>query len=476
MKKIERISISRILFDFIKADRIIDAGEMTQYAKLKERYDIVKEDEIAATRMTFADAVNTLSKSDKGLKLDFLGDCSDMTLSDGLCDRSEALLLLALRCKLTSEFDEVEILSIPKSLFNITASSILYVESRTEPEINEVIINNYRTLFKECQLAGFNFIYIPKVIEHYKNSDRTLTNQIISFLAPSFSEEGVNRVIDGLFSMTTTSFCKDILCNKLGITSLRSTSPSFLIKIGESYVGDNIYSNYFKIEIDLNVVSSLQQLLDDFLSMISADIITISKAEEKKNQFLYHGFYKQLLDIFMMRKNVRSRVIINPYNEEITFPDIDSKLEKVHRREKALYVLLLITTYEGGVNFNPPISAKHLERYYAKMSAVQERYQKIYELFGGEKDKAPDLIQPEIRRPIISCLKRSLSQLKDTLYNSDDYMITKDEFGNLRIELEQDLQYIHSGINGVIKLTDSEIFNKISKISSPLSLNKQNKQ
>ena len=37
MKKIERISISRILFDFIKADRIIDAGEMTQYAKLRER-------------------------------------------------------------------------------------------------------------------------------------------------------------------------------------------------------------------------------------------------------------------------------------------------------------------------------------------------------------------------------------------------------------------------------------------------------
>ena len=70
--------------------------------------------------------------------------------------------------------------------------------------------------------------------------------------------------------------------------------------------------------------------------MISTDIITISKAEEKKNQFLYHGFYKQLLDIFMMRKNVRSRVFINPYNEEITFPDIDSKLEKVHRREKAL--------------------------------------------------------------------------------------------------------------------------------------------
>jgi hypothetical protein len=70
-------------------------------------------------------------------------------------------------------------------------------------------------------------------------------------------------------------------------------------------------------------------------------------------------------------------------------------------------------------------------------------------------------------------LKKSLNLLKDTLYNSEDYMITKDEFGNLRVGLEQDLQYIHSGINGIIRLADSDIFKKITKVSSPLSLNKQ---
>ena len=461
MKQIERISISRILFDLIKADRIIDSGEMSQYAVLKERYSIHKEDEIAATRMTFSEAVNNIAKSDRGLKIDFLGDCSDMTLSDGHCDRSEALLLLALKCKLTAESDDVEILSIPKSVFNITASSVLYVESRTEQRVNDVILSNYRTLIKECQLAGFNFIYIPKVIEHYKNTDRQLTNQIISFLAPSFSEEGINSVVNGLFSMTTTSFCKDILCNKLGITSLRTTSPSLLIKIGESYVEDNIYSNYLKVEVEEDIVATLQKILDYFMSMISTDVITISKAEEKENQFLYHGFYKQLLDIFMMRKNVRSKLIINPYKEEISFPDIDSKLEKLHRREKALYVLLLITTFEGGINFNPPTTAKQLARYNARMTVLQERYQKIYELFGG--DKAPDLSQPEIRRPIISCLKRSLGLLKEMLYNSEDYMITKDEYGNLRVELEQELQYIYSS-NGIIRLPESETFKRITKV------------
>lgn len=465
MKRLERISIARILFDFIKADRIIDSSEMAQYAKLKERYGITKDDEIAAMKMTFADAVNNLYLSDKGLKLDFIGDSCDMTLSDGFCDRSEALLLLAIQSKLTAEdCDEVEVLSIPKSLFNITASSVLYVESREDKEVNEAIHNNFRILSKECQLAGFNFIYIPKVIEHYKNTDRKLTNQIISFLAPSFSEEGINRVIDGLFSMTTATFCKDILCNKLGINSLRSTAPAILIKTGESYIEDSIYANYLKVEVDGGIVSKLQGILDYFMSMISTDIIPVSTAEEKKNQFLYHGFYKQLLDIFMMRKNVRSRIIINPYKEEITFPDIDCRLEKLHRREKALYVLFLIMSDEGGINFTLPTTAKQMEHYNSKMAIIQERYQKIYEYFGGEKDKAPDLRLAEIRRPIVSCLRRSLSFIKEPLYNAEDYMLSKDKNGSFRIGLEPDLQFIHSGINGIVKLSESEIYKRVASI------------
>ena len=54
------------------------------------------------------------------------------------------------------------------------------------------------------------------------------------------------------------------------------------------------------------------------------------------------------------------------------------------------------------------------------MQKLQYRYQKIYELFGGEANKAPDLSQPEIRRPIISCLKISIMQLKDKIYNHED--------------------------------------------------------
>ena len=97
------------------------------------------------------------------------------------------------------------------------------------------------------------------------------------------------------------------------------------------------------------------------------------------------------------------------------------------------------------------------------MQKLQYRYQKIYELFGGEADKAPDLRQPEIRRPIISCLKRSIMQLKDKLYNHEDYMFVKNDYGNIRIGLEQDMISIHGGNKGFIPFHESEIYNEVLK-------------
>ena len=196
--------------------------------------------------------------------------------------------------------------------------------------------------------------------------------------------------------------------------------------------------------------------------MIRADEITIRTEEEKCNQFLYHGFYKQLLDIFLVRKNIRSRLFIQPYTEEITFPDIDEKLAKLHRREKALYVLLLIMSREGGVNFNQPKTAKQLESYNKKMERLQHKYQIIYEYLGG--DNAPDLRQAEIRRPIISCLKRSLNAMDGILYNFKDYTITKDEYGTLKIGLEPEAQYLYTNMQGYVQIDQTELYAKVLKV------------
>lgn len=382
-------------------------------------------------------------------------------MSDGFCARPEALLLIGLSRCLEDPNSTAQIISIPQPVFNVAFGSVLYIESSTNEELNRIINENFRTLFKECQVVGFNFIYVPKVIEHYKSTDSKLTSRIVRFLSPALSDEGVENVINGLLSINTQNFCKDILCNKLGIKELRDTEPALLIKIGRSYVNDSLYANYLKINVDERIVEQIQKVLDTFSGMLSSDNINVSKVEEKKNQFLYHGFYKQLLDIYLIRRNVRSTVNIHPYKEEILMPDIDMKLTKLHRREKALYLLLLIVSKEGGINFNLPKNAKQAQVYERRMNLFQNRYKVVYELFGGEKGGAPDLTQAEIRRPIISCLRRSLAEIGGVLYNANDYMINKDTDGYIKVNLDDEELYIFEPEKGYVILNESEIYQRI---------------
>jgi hypothetical protein len=420
MLRAHKIAVARIFADLIKADRIIDTGEMECWNRVCAKYSIDKEVETDAQYVSFSDALESICNSGvQGLKEDLLSDCRSMTVSDGFCAHSEALILIALILMLDSyQPFRVETFSIPKASFNIDIATSLYIESDYDAATNEAIRVNYRSLFKEFQLAGFHFVYPPKIIEHYQDTDPKLFHQILSFLAPSMSESGIENAYKSLMKMTTGVFCKDLLCNKCGITDLRNTYPSLLIKIGNSFVGEDAYANYLKIEVDEDILSTVQSFIDRFCEMLSSDVYVVNTSEERDSQFHFHGFYKQLLDIFLIRKNIRSHILIDPYKEEIFFPDVDAKANGLHRRERALYTLLLCYGKDG-INFNQPKSTDGLSKYTKRMEKIQTRYSIIYSLFGGTADTAPDLSIPEIRRPIFSCLKRSLKNIP-SLYNPED--------------------------------------------------------
>ena len=236
-----------------------------------------------------------------------------------------------------------------------------------------------------------------------------------------------------------------------------------LFRSGNSFVGETSYANYVKIEIDEDAVETVHRFVDRFCDMLSSDVYVVSTSEERDNQFHFHGFYKQLLDIFLVRRNIRSAIQLNPYKEEILFPDIDSKAMGLHRREKALYALLLCQGKDG-INFNLPRSADDLERYKRRMKRIQQRYSAIYEMFGGERENAPDLSVPEIRRPIFSCLKRSVKNLQG-LYNPEDYSIIKGADGSFSVHVEPELVFVHQlDNNEPVPLLESEMYRKLSKI------------
>ena len=461
MLRVHKIAIARIFADLIKADRIIDTGEMECWNRVCAKYSIDKEVETDAQYVSFSDALESICNSGvQGLKEDLLSDCRSMTVSDGFCAHSEALILIALILMLDSDQPfRVETFSIPKASFNIDIATSLYIESDYDAATNEAIRVNYRSLFKEFQLAGFHFVYPPKIIEHYQDTDPKLFHQILSFLAPSMSESGIENAYKSLMKMTTGVFCKDLLCNKCGITDLRNTYPSLLIKIGNSFVGEDAYANYLKIEVDEDILSIVQSFIDRFCEMLSSNVYVVNTSEERDSQFHFHGFYKQLLDIFLIRKNIRSHILIDPYKEEILFPDVDAKANGLHRRERALYTLLLCCGKDG-INFNQPKSTDVLAKYMKRMEKIQARYSTIYSLFGGTADTAPDLSIPEIRRPIFSCLKRSLKNIP-SLYNPEDYNLTKNRDGVFSVNIDDNMVLVAELDSAEpIPLTDSKLFKK----------------
>ncbi|MDE5886805.1 MAG: hypothetical protein K2H46_04370 [Muribaculaceae bacterium] len=461
--KREKIAVARIFADLIKADRIVDIGEMEYWEEICSKYGINREIHLEAKHLSFSDALTVICNSDDhSLKPELLADCRRMTVSDGFCAHSEALIISAITFLLDKENNvATEVYSIPRSNFNIDMATMVYVESDYDKETNEAIISNYRAIFRELQIAGFHFIYLPQIIGHYKETEPTRFKQILSFLAPDLSEENINAAYSSLVNMTTDRFCEDILCNKCGIDNLRHTYPALLLKFGNSYVGDVEYANYLKIEVGNDILTFVQHFVDNFCKMLSSDLFIVKSSEERDNQFHFFGFYKQLLEIFIVRKNIRSKVEINLHDQQIRFPGIDRWLNEVNRRERALYTLLLCQGKEG-LNFKKPIPSQ-LDRYERRMKKYQKRFEVIYQMMGGERT-APDLSKTNNRSPMLTHLNGCLKKLPG-LYNPQDYVISQGEKGHYFVHLPSDYVQITPMLSDLPEpLLDSELYKRVMSI------------
>lgn len=438
MKQIERASIMRIVSDMIKADAIIDMREIDFLDSLKEKYSIKKEDEVLASTFTLSHALNILKDSSESVKHSILSDITQMAMSDNYCAREEALLLIAIRSCLTVNIgNATEIYSFDTSSLYIEPTQILYVESEFDSNVNWDINESFRAITSEIRLAGFDFVYLPKIAEHYRSISNADFLQIASFLYPTASEDRIETITKQLKALSTSEFCKDQLAGKLGVKEFACIPPSIMIKVGDSFVCDKKIANFLIVELDDNALASVRKVLDLFSEHYHT--LRLNYLREEKGRFIFTGFYKQIFDIYMLRKGVKSSVVIDNLRDSIRFPEADIKLEGLHRREKALYALFLLETASGGINFSKPENPKQLARYKKRMNAVQEKYRRIYKKFGGEPEKAPDLSISEIRLPMIALIKKRLKSMGEIVYHIDDYMIQRNIYGNYCVGISSNL-------------------------------------
>lgn len=442
MTQKERIAIARIFRDLINADSVIAAEEMEYYDSITDRYALHSTDEAAAIGMTLAEAVMIASKMSALSRRRLLDACKEMTVSDGFCDRTEALVMMGLLyCVSENHVDYATMISVPKQTLSIEESTALYVESRHDESLNNEIVKDYRSIHRELLSVGFEFIYVPYVINHYKETQDDLFKKVLRYISPKRDESEIETLMQSLRQITTAEFVQDVLCNKLGMASLCNASPSLLIKISENYIKGTVFSNYLRIEIDRGFKDLIIDFVDVFASMQHDASCKVFYPKEEKGQFLYHGFYKQLLDIYVTRTNVRSRVILDFLNGEILLPDINSAIRGMHRKEKAFYALVMLEGHKSHICFNLPRTQQDLIQFETMIRELQHKYGVIYEKFGGRREDAPNIGNPEIRSPILSKIKKCINAIGNDLYHLKDYHISKDEQGGLTITLPSDLKH-----------------------------------
>lgn len=439
MKQIERASIMRIVSDMIKADAIIDMQEIEFLNGIRQKYNIKRDDEIIAETLTLAEAFQVLKETQESFKQDIWGDFRGMVFSDNTCSREEAMHLLAIVACLSdklSERSEVYSVEVSENV-KLDNSQVLYIEGEYYKETNHEIANHYREIINELRLIGFNFVYIPKIGEHYRSLSSDDLHTLISFLYPSVTEIQMEHVARQLTTLSTSDFCKTEIVGRMKMEGLTHSLPSMMFRIGLSSIKGKNYDNFLVLTIDEDTLVVVRRIVDTFVSMFKPRIL--NPTYEEKQRFVYHGFYKQIIDSFVYKKGIRSSVVVDLVHGDILLPEADTKIAGLHRREKALYALFLLESSSGGINFNKPSGAKSLDKYNHRMAAIQQKYEIIYENFGGERSKAPQIELSENRLPMISRIKRQFRQLGDLLNQPDDYLVQRNMFGNYCVTIPPEL-------------------------------------
>lgn len=370
--KDQRIALARIVYDLIMADKIIDDEEVVKFAKLfgEENNRILFHQ---AQELTFAKAIKLLTQpsddnndnevirkvhADQRRKqaekaANIVGETAS---SDSFCAPSEAILLLAIDYflkKNNATYTKYDIQSFKLTDIFIGKRFVLYVDNNASSKSLEVE-QNYDLIVNLLASIGFQFIYIPKIVEQYKKKGLEMFKAMSMYIFPDIPEDKVEDVYNNIMQMDTKSFVKDYLNEKLGFDII-CARPSLMVMLGRSSViGKNISdkglvyetnANFLKINIgEEKVVNVVGDLIHDFNKFVTFNFhIDFNPAKDK---LLYHGIHKAFFRMVALAKNNPQQYNINiSTNLHAVFIN-DYKLP-LAKGKTAIYIMILCRSFFG---------------------------------------------------------------------------------------------------------------------------------
>lgn len=439
MTSTQRIAIARILIDLIKADGVIHEQEVMNYTRMRTLYNISDREQYESYRITLSDAMNELITLSDSEKERLLEACHSISRSDGASPREESLLMLALTVMLGQPGCGAEAISVPRENAVFDPNQILYVESETDPQVNEVIRRDHRAISDALQVCGWNFVYIPFIADHYRHyqaSSPAVLKDIIYMLAPQLSDDSRAQFIERIQNFDTAAFCRRQLFGKLKFPGMDTIGPALLIPVTGFRCSDSIYTCYLLIHVDEDICGTARRIADTFLQFISSSQMVISHKRDYGEKFLYSGIYRRFIDIMLIDQEESCTVIIDFVHEKILIKETRKEIV-LPRKAKALYALFVCEMARGPVRLTPPRDtmqpSRAQQRYLSRMALLQERYAVIYKAFNGNPSQVPDITESTIRNPMISNIKRQIDHACASFNNRNDLKIQRDSNGDYRI-------------------------------------------
>ena len=407
MTKEQRTAMARIISDMIKADNIIEESEIKDMKKLMSEYAITHQEMSDARKIRFTDAVNTLKELPIKERQAFFDHIYSIALSDNVCVPREALLLIALQyCLIDTDkktgdgkpFPKPYLISCPTGEASFNDQYMVYLESMFDEERNAELMQHFRLLVTITRLCGFNFIYIPKMVEEFRGMNEQYVKDVISYMAPNLEESFIQQVYDRLCDLTTVDFFRNVLYERLQVKALHNTPPSLLINIGTSVVpycsaGGSV--QYYTEFLCIPISSSILTLVDDILGFYQSKVsirqsITIN---DSKGQFKYFGFYKALFDFLVAPPPIAPDIIFLGQDMRTGRFQVAFKFDDGNEKK------ILLTPTEYDVFYNVA-----LKTYKSRAKGLPVNYDKylrvtIARIRGKINDEIPDLTYSDQYKP-----------------------------------------------------------------------------
>lgn len=430
--KDQRIALARIVYDLIMADKIIDDEEVVKFAKLfgEENNRILFH---LAQELTFAKAIKLLTQpSDDNNDNEFIRKVhadqrqrqaekaanivSETASSDGFCAPSEAILLLAIDYflkKNNATYTKYDIQSFKLTDIFIGKRFVLYVDNNASSKSLEVE-QNFDLIVNLLASIGFQFIYIPKIVEQYKKKGLEMFKAMSMYIFPDIPEDKVEDVYNNIIQMDTKSFVKDYLNEKLGFDII-CARPSLMVMLGRSSViGKNISdkgliyetnANFLKINIgEEKVVNVVGNLIHDFNKFVTFNFhIDFNPAKDK---LLYHGIHKAFFRMVALAKNNPQQYNINiSTNLHAVFIN-DYKLP-LAMGKTAIYIMILCRSFFGDKKGLP------MKKVFNNLNAEeQDRLQEQYEWICSHLSNCQTTTQ---RRPLYPNVVNRISEIRNAI-------------------------------------------------------------